>query len=138
MYKKSGLTVACVLLVLSPVIGVSGIASHSTDNTTDSLQRPVFEITFSGPGRIYIKNIGDANATNVHVRRYLQGGLILVGQDKTATISNIPVGETREANLGMILGLGKTMINFSVSCDEGVNAAMQIQAMIILFLIKMN
>jgi hypothetical protein len=97
--------------------------------------QPQFEITFNGPN-IFVKNIGDANATNIHVRRYLDGGLIILGKDKTVSFSNITVGEIKEAKMGWIFGLGTTKITISVSCDEGVNESDSCYAFILFFFIR--
>ena len=95
---------------------------------------PRFEITFNGPN-ILVKNIGDADATNVHVRRHLDGGVIILGKDKTVSFSSIFVGETKVAKIGWIFGLGITKITISVSCDEGVNESISHYAKILLFFI---
>lgn len=95
---------------------------------------PRFEITFNGPN-ILIRNSGDAIATNVQVRRYLDGGVIILGKDKTVSFSSIIIGETKEAKMGWIFGLGATKITISVSCDEGVNESSSHYATILLFFI---
>jgi hypothetical protein len=93
---------------------------------------PQFEITFKGVST-YVKNVGDANATNVTFNRRLEGGLILVGKDKTVIIPSISIGETKEARFGMILGLGKTTITFFLSCDEDVTETRSLQAIVLFF-----
>ena len=96
---------------------------------------PKFWITFKGTDTALVKNVGDANATNVHLRRQLQGGLIILGKDKEVTFPSIAVGETKEAHLGMIFGFWKTTITVSISCDEGVSQNSTHTALILLFFI---
>jgi hypothetical protein len=93
---------------------------------------PQFEITSKG-STIYVKNIGDANATNVSVNRQLEGGLIVMGKDKTVIIPSISIEETKKARLGMIIGLGKTTITFFLSCDENVTETWSRQAIVLYF-----
>lgn len=93
---------------------------------------PQFEITFKG-STTFVRNIGDANATNVFISRRLDGGFFFMGKNKTVILPSIPVGETKEARLGMIIGFGKTTITLSISCDQGVNETSSKQAFIFFF-----
>ena len=133
MDRKRIIICACALIVLSVMAPTAEAAIIVV--TPQRLFQPHFEITFKG-SNIFVKNIGDANATNVHVRRTFDGGFIVLGKDKTVSFSNIAVGETKEAKMGMILGLGSTIITVSVSCDEGVNVSSSVPAKILLFFIK--
>jgi hypothetical protein len=119
----------CLLVIESTMTAASALV------LSKPLPSPKFEITFDGPGTVLVKNVGDANATNVKVRRQLQGGFIILGKDKTVTIPGIAVGETKEANLGIFFGLGKTTITFSVSCNEGVSQSISLNAIIFFFFI---
>ena len=132
MDRKRVLIIACTLVLMSTMVLTTGALIIET--VPRPLPLPQFEITFNGPN-IHVKNIGDANATNVHVRRYLEGGLIIWGKDKTVSFSSIAVGETKEANMGWIFGLGTTIITISVSCDEGVNQSASHYAHIFFFFI---
>jgi len=125
------------MLVLSSGIAIVDATPMALDqaNPVKPLPSPEFEITFDGPGTVLVKNVGDANATNVRVERQLQGGFIIFGKDKAVTIPSIAVGETKEAHLGIFMGFGKTTITFSVSCDEGVSQSVSMNALLIFFFI---
>ncbi|KYK25407.1 hypothetical protein AYK25_09510 [Thermoplasmatales archaeon SM1-50] len=124
--------IVCVLIILSTMVSI--IHALFMEKTLRPLSQPKFEIMFIG-SNVFVKNIGDANATNVLVRRYLEGGLIILGKDKTVSFSSIIVGETKEAKMGLIFGLGQTKITVSVLCDEGVNISTSHYAMILFFFI---
>jgi hypothetical protein len=132
MDKKRVLIVACILILTSIIVPTT--KALITETAPRPLPLPKFLLALSGPN-ILVKNIGDANATNVHVRRYLEGGLIMLGKDKTVSFSSIAVGETKEAKMGGIFGLGTTMITISISCDEGVNQSKSVYAHILFFFI---
>lgn len=131
MKKKQIILVACTLILIITLVPTT--ASLMTEALQGPLPSPQFEITFGEP--ILVKNIGDANATNVHVRRFLEGGFIFLGKDKTVIIPSIAVGETKEAQMGWTLGLGRTTITVVVSCDEGVTQTESLQAILLLFYI---
>ena len=97
---------------------------------------PEFLANITGPGiTLSITNIGDADATNVSVKINLDGGLIFLGKEKTATIHTLAIGETNEVSLGFVLGIGKTTIIGAVTCDEGISAERSVSAFILLFFI---
>jgi len=119
-----------MLIITSTIGATSGVAlaALSEKDATASafilskpLPSPKFEVTFNGLNSLFVKNVGDATATNVHARRYLQYGFIILGKDKTVRFPSIHVGETKEVRFGTIIGLGKTILTFSISCDEGVS-----------------
>jgi hypothetical protein len=108
--------VVCILILLSTMVPTSGALTRET--TLHPLPYPSFEYWLR-ESRVFVKNIGDVNLTNVSVRRYLDGGIIFLNKDKTVNISSIAVGETKEVKLGWIVGLGISVMTISITCDEG-------------------
>jgi hypothetical protein len=131
MKRKRIIFILCTLIVISTLAPTTG--SLMTEAPPGSLPSPQFEITFGEP--ILVKNIGDANATNVHVQRYFEGGFIILGKDKTVNLQTIAVGETKQAKMGWTLGLGRTTITVVVSCDKGVTQSGSHQGIIVLFFV---
>jgi len=109
----------------------------------ETLEPPEFEINITGfigvKATITIKatitNIGDADANNVSVTISLDGGLILLGKEKTTPINSIAAnGGTGVAKL-MSIGFGSATINVTVTCDEGVIAEKSATGFVLLFLV---
>ncbi len=119
---------SCVL------VGNSGFGQGNRSAYVFWKPAPLFEILLKG-STFSIKNIGDANATNVSVNRNLDGGLILLGKDKTVMLPRLAIGETKEARLGMIFGFGRTILSISISCDQGVTQWAKIHAIVLFVLI---
>jgi len=71
----------------------------------------------------------------VNVTLNLNGGLIIIGKEKTMTIQTLSIGETNEVSLGFVLGIGKTTIIGAVTCDEGISAERSASAFILIFFI---
>ena len=70
-----------------------------------------------------IKNTGDTAATDVEWSIKLTGGLIILGEESTGTISTIAAGATVDISSKLILGFGKTVITVSAdTATESQNA----------------
>ena len=82
-----------------------------------------------------IKNIGDADATNVTYTITLDGGLIILGKETTNSIPTIAAGASEAIKAGFILGIGKTTITISASCDEGATASATATGTVLLFFV---
>ena len=67
-----------------------------------------------------IKNIGDANATNIVWTMSLDGKLIILGKKTTDTITILQPGANEPIKSTLIFGFGKTNLIISATCDEGV------------------
>ena len=66
-----------------------------------------------------IKNIGDADATDVEWTITVTGGLLgLINKEASGT-GTIPVGDEIFAEIGIIFGLGTIKITITVECAEG-------------------
>lgn len=115
---------SCVL------VGNSGFGEKNRPSYVFWKPAPQFQILFKG-STFSIKNVGDANATNVSVNRNLDGGLIFLGKDKTVILPSLAIGESKVAHLGMIFGFGWTILSISVSCDQGVTEWCKIQALVL-------
>lgn len=68
-----------------------------------------------------IKNVGDANATDVNWNITLDGGLIFLGKETTGTIANIPAGNETSIKSSLIFGIGKSTITVYAECAEGAS-----------------
>jgi hypothetical protein len=84
---------------------------------------PAFNITFAGGIGVTatIENIGEADATNVEALIEATGGLILLGGSKTVAVGDIAVGASADAK-SLLIGIGKPVIECTVTCDEGITA----------------
>jgi hypothetical protein len=102
---------------------------------------PTLEITsVTGPlgVKATIKNTGTANATNIQWSINLDGGIIFFGSSKAGEEPTIPINESIDVKIPLILGLGKTIIRVAASCTEGstANKSQNATVLLILVLIK--
>lgn len=81
-----------------------------------------------------IENIGDAEATNVSANITVEGGLIIIGGQKTVNIPNIAAEATENAK-SFVLGFGNPMITVTVTSDEGAGAVANETKLVLLFLV---
>ena len=72
--------------------------------------------------RSYLKNTGAGAATNVTWSLTLDGTRVFIGRASNGTFTTIAPAGKEPIKAGFILGLGKTNIIVSVTCDEGVTA----------------
>ncbi|UCF11765.1 MAG: hypothetical protein JSW06_06855 [Thermoplasmatales archaeon] len=84
-----------------------------------------------------IKNIGDAEATDVQWRITLIGGLILLGGETSGEIAYIPPGGEETINSNLIIGFGKTLVSTTVEIPEGSDTRQQ-TGNVFLFFIKIS
>lgn len=99
---------------------------------------PVLEIESIAGGfgvSAAIKNTGDADATNVAWTITLEGGLILLGAEKSGTVDSIAVGASETIKSGLILGIGKTTITVTATCDEGASVTGNATGTVLLFFV---
>jgi len=81
-----------------------------------------------------VKNNGTVDATNVTWNISLSGGIILIGKQKTGTISTLAAGETATIK-SFIFGFGKSTITVHAVCDEGSSAEKSANGFVFLFLV---
>jgi len=82
-----------------------------------------------------IKNVGDADATNVDWSINLDGGFILLGGETTGTITSIAPGDEEAIKSGLILGIGRVTITVAAECDEGASAEGNATGFVLLFFV---
>jgi len=106
--------------------------------TEGPAEEPELEIgTITGPigVKTTIKNIGNAPATNVSWEITLDGGTILLGKTKTDTIASLAADGSAEIKIPFVLGIGKTVITVTATCDEGPTASKDQNATVLLFFV---
>ncbi|MCK4332859.1 MAG: hypothetical protein KAV40_04700 [Thermoplasmatales archaeon] len=81
-----------------------------------------------------IKNVGDVEATSVDWSISLEGGLILLGKNKTGTIPSLVPGAS-ETVKSLVFGFGKPTITVSVVCAEGSSDEKTTSGLVILFFV---
>lgn len=84
-----------------------------------------------------IHNLGFAEAENVSWKISLDGGAILLGKERTGTISIIPAGDTVEVQSGLIFGFGQTRITITAEAVESTDT-LSLKAIIIFFFVIMT
>jgi outer membrane protein assembly factor BamB/PKD repeat protein len=82
-----------------------------------------------------IMNKGTANATNISWSIALTGGFILIGNETIGTIANIPAGGEATIKSSLIVGLGKSVITVTATCNEGSVAEKTANGVVILFFV---
>jgi hypothetical protein len=98
---------------------------NDTATVTIIPPQPVLEIGAITGGfgiKSSIINSGEGPATNVEWTIALDGTLIFLGKSSTDTIATIAAAGEEAIKAGLILGIGKTNIAVSATCDEGVTA----------------
>jgi len=102
----------------------------------ETLEPPVFEVEIGGGIGVTatIANIGLGNATNVNGTIEVEGGIILIGGEKSFNFPNI-AAETSEKAKSFVLGFGKATITVGVKCDEGASAQVNASKLVLLFLV---
>jgi hypothetical protein len=80
---------------------------------------PVFDVTLSKGFGItaHIKNIGNANASNVKVTITVTGNFVLWGKVKMVSVGDIAIGNSGKAK-SLPIGFGKIAIEAKVTCNE--------------------
>ena len=95
---------------------------------------PGFNVTLSkGLGiTAHIKNIGNANASNVKTSISVIGGFILWGITKTNPLGNLSIGSMTTTKF-LLIGLGKITVSVKVTCDEGTEGKGNTSGFLLLF-----
>lgn len=81
-------------------------------------------ISISGPIGVtaVIKNIGDAEATDVDWTLEVTGGILgQINKDKNGSQATLGISGEIEAKSGIIIGLGKIEVTVTATCAEGVS-----------------
>ena len=83
---------------------------------------------------VVLKNDGDAEATSVDWSISLDGGLIILGKNKTGTIPSLAPGASETVS-SIVFGFGKPTIAVSVECAEGSSDEKTSSGLVILFFV---
>jgi nitrous oxidase accessory protein NosD len=107
-----------------------------------SIGIPIFEIKNIRGGLlkigVTIKNIAEVNATNVHWRITLVGGIILTERVSEGVIESIPSGEEGKINSGIIIGFGAVTIIVEVWIGEEPPEVSEFSGFVYLFFMKIS
>jgi hypothetical protein len=82
-----------------------------------------------------IKNIGDADAVDIHWKISLDGGLILIGKETADTIAIISEGEETMIQSDFIFGFGKPSITIYAECNSDISDEKTVNAFVLLFFV---
>jgi outer membrane protein assembly factor BamB/PKD repeat protein len=111
------------------ILTVTDATSQNVSNTTTATITPailpnlvVANITGGFGVNAVLKNVGEADATNVTWSITLKGGFIFLGNATTASITHIQAGSNASIKSSLIIGIGKSTITVTATCDEGVSA----------------
>ena len=90
-----------------------------------------------------IKNVGDANATDVNWSITIDGGFIILTEEATGVIDTLAPDESAEVNMSVLgIGLGiftdMPMITVGAECAEGATAEDTVTAKIILIFVMLQ
>ena len=71
---------------------------------------------------VEFSNIGDSSASDVEYSLSVAGGLLnLIDKNVTDSLVSMDPDQSVAVQSGLILGLGKITVQFSVSCAEGAS-----------------
>jgi hypothetical protein len=84
-----------------------------------------------------IKNMGEAEATDIQWTISLDGGLILLGKESSGDIGYLDPGEEAKISTKLILGFGKTLVRATAEIPEHLDEREQ-RATVFLFFITVN
>jgi hypothetical protein len=92
-----------------------------SDETTAKIIGPEIDVSdiWGGVFKVNarIKNVGDADATNVQWTMNLDGGIILLGKESSGSIT-IPAGQSVTIQSNMIIGIGPTTITVKAEIPQ--------------------
>jgi len=119
---------------------VYGIESAWSDpKTIYIVDKAILEIgnITGGIGKIsiVIKNIGSVDAIGVDWNLTLNGGLIIIGRQKTGRRGHLPAQSEISVSSDLIIGFGNTVVNVYAEIPES-SAAKEQNAFVLLFFIK--
>ncbi|MFA5103449.1 MAG: hypothetical protein WC525_09890 [Candidatus Thermoplasmatota archaeon] len=101
---------------------------------TEPVEEPKLEIggVTGGFGlKASVKNTGAGAATNVDWTITLDGKLVFLGKSSTGTIATLAAAGEEPIKASFILGIGKTNIVISATCDEGKTAEVTKTALVL-------
>jgi glucose/arabinose dehydrogenase len=124
--RKKIISILCSSLFLLIILSATELATSSRLTTDVDLE---IEIITGGRGvHTFIRNNGVQNATNVTWAVQLTGGFIVIGKQANGTLDRILPDKTTTVDLPFVLGIGKTTITATASCDEGSSDERTIRA----------
>jgi hypothetical protein len=80
-----------------------------------------------------IKNVGDADATNIEWSISLDGGVVILGKNKTGTITTLAPDASEQIKTGLVFGFGKPTITVAAESDEGAIVDGSASGLLLLF-----
>jgi hypothetical protein len=99
---------------------------------------PLIEIESIAGGfgaKATVTNPGEVDLANVNWSITLDGGIIIIGKEKTGVISSLTAGASQEIKTGLVFGFGKPTIKVTVNSDEGASDELSAEARVLLFFV---
>ena len=113
--------------------------TQSTPDTawgSASISAPELEITEITGGfgaSATIKNVGDGDATDIDWTITLDGGLVILGKEKTGTITTLAPDASAEIKTGLVFGFGRVNITVAAESAEGAIVDGSASGLLLLF-----
>jgi len=120
----------------------NGTESDWSEPHIIDITKPILEVKIISGGlfrvSIPLRNVGEADATDISWSINLEGGTILLGKESTGTIPNLPAGEVTTIRSDLIIGFGKTRVYVNVDEPRGSSDNRDQGATILLLYINVN
>jgi hypothetical protein len=81
----------------------------------------------------YIHNLGSGNATNVSWSIVFNGGFVLFGRQTSDLIPGVDNETAVLISSGWVFGFGRPTVTFTVTCDEGSSASVNVTGTLLAF-----
>ncbi len=92
----------------------------------------IIEIKGGFGGKATIKNIGNAEATDIYWSMYLEGGLVIFGK-KNGFVTSLAPDDSTTIKMSLVFGIGKTTMTITAECAEGASVNGSASGTLLLF-----
>jgi PKD repeat protein len=84
---------------------------------------------------VSIKNTGETQITDIQWTINMTGGLVLLGKTKSGSIESLDPDATATVKDPLVFGFGKTTIDVTVTCAEGITHTASAKGTVLLFFV---